>query len=105
MPVSKQHELLNAREYHGIDEVTGPLVILRGIHNVGYNTLVSVTTAGHEERLGVVLESSEGAAVVQVFEGTSGLSLEETNTSSVKDEARPAPRVGVQQLRLAANKG
>ena len=66
------------REYQGIQQVVGPLLFIENIHNVGYNELVEITDAHGRERLGVVLESGRGAAVVQVFEGTTGLSLRDT---------------------------
>lgn len=77
MNVSENNQLLKSREYRGIQRITGPLLFIEKIHNVGYNELVEITF-GHEERLGVVLESSEGASVVQVFEGTAGLNLKNT---------------------------
>ncbi len=70
--------LLLGREYQGAQKIIGPLLFLENIHNVGYNELVEIKTTEGEERLGVVLETSEGAAVVQVFEGTTGLSLVDT---------------------------
>jgi len=77
MSVSNK-DLLTSREYQGIGQIMGPLIFIEGIHNVGFNELVEIRS-GDEERLGIVLESSEGAAVVQVFEGTTNLSL--TGTS------------------------
>jgi V/A-type H+-transporting ATPase subunit B len=71
-------ELLKSREYQGVQRIEGPLFFIEGIHNVGYNTLVELRDKQGRERLGVILETSEGAAVVQVFEGTSKLSLNET---------------------------
>ncbi len=78
MTVSNIAQLKHSREYHGIQNIVGPLVFIEDIHNVGYNELVEIRSESGEERLGMVLESSEGAAVVQVFEGTTGLSLSET---------------------------
>lgn len=78
MAVSKQDALLNSREYQGIQQVVGPLIVIDNIHNVGYNELVEIQDAQGQSRLGMVLEASEGAAVVQVYEGTTGLSLAET---------------------------
>jgi V/A-type H+-transporting ATPase subunit B len=66
------------REYQGIQRVVGPLLFIENIHNVGYNELVEIRDAQGKERLGVVLETGAGAAVVQVFEGTTGLALQET---------------------------
>ena len=65
----------SGREYIGIEEVSGPLVMVKGIHNVGYNELAEVIDSEGNVRLGMILETSEGAAVIQVFEGTSGLSI------------------------------
>jgi len=49
--------------------------MVKGIHNVGYNELAEVIDPAGNVRLGMVLETSEGAAVIQIFEGTSGLSI------------------------------
>jgi V/A-type H+-transporting ATPase subunit B len=77
MSISKKESLLKSREYQGIQKIIGPLFFIENIHNVGYNELVEISTADGE-RLGMVLETGEGSAVVQVFEGTTGLSLENT---------------------------
>jgi V/A-type H+-transporting ATPase subunit B len=82
-----------AREYQGINNIVGPLIFIEGIHDVGYNELVEIRDHQGHERLGVVLETSKGAAVVQVFEGTTGLSLKET-----------AVRFRGEPLRLPVNK-
>lgn len=71
-------DLLNRKEYLGMAEVSGPVVAIRGIHNVGYNELVEIADSQGKTRLGITLEVSEGAAIAQVFEGTSGLALENT---------------------------
>ncbi len=73
------HDALSAREYQGIQQIVGPLIFVDRIHNVGYNELVEIRCPDGEERLGMVLESKNGAAVVQVFEGTTNLSLAETS--------------------------
>jgi len=78
MPDPQAPELLDRREYVGVDEISGPIVAIRGIHNVGYNELVEIVDAQGVVRLGMTLEVSEGAAIVQVFEGTAGLKLENT---------------------------
>jgi V/A-type H+-transporting ATPase subunit B len=62
-------------EYRGIEEAVGPLIFVQGIHNVGWNELVEVVDEKGRVRLGLTLEVAEGRAVVQVFEGTTGLSL------------------------------
>ncbi|MDZ7859142.1 MAG: V-type ATP synthase subunit B [Candidatus Krumholzibacteriota bacterium] len=73
-----EKKIVSGREYIGIEEVSGPLVMVKGIHNIGYNELAEVIDPDGNVRLGMILETSEGAAVIQVFEGTSGLSIPET---------------------------
>ncbi len=73
-----ERNLKEGREYIGISSVSGPLVAVKGIHNVGYNELAEVVDSSGHVRLGMILESSEHAAVIQVFEGTSGLSIPDT---------------------------
>ncbi|MCC6797933.1 MAG: V-type ATP synthase subunit B [Candidatus Hydrogenedentes bacterium] len=72
-PNQTDNALLDRREYIGVDEVAGPILAISGIHNVGYNELIEIVDAGENVRLGMTLDVSEGAAVAQVFEGTSGL--------------------------------
>lgn len=78
MAVFDAENLLKSREYQGAQKIVGPLIFIDHIHNVGYHELVEIKGGRGEERLGMVLEASEGAAVVQVFEGTMGLSLPDT---------------------------
>ncbi len=73
-----EKSLESGREYVGIDQVEGPLVAIKGIHNVGYNEMAEIVDGEGNVRLGMILESSTGAAVIQVFEGTSGLSIPDT---------------------------
>lgn len=68
----KEHKL---REYVGLEEVVGPIFVIRNVHNVGYNELVEITAADGRVRTGVTLEVGKGMAVVQVLGGTSGLAL------------------------------
>lgn len=70
--------MLDQREYLGVQEISGPIVVIRGIHHVGYNELVEIVDGRGVLRLGMTLEVSEDAAVIQIFEGTSGLKLEST---------------------------
>jgi V/A-type H+-transporting ATPase subunit B len=78
MTADASKSLLKSREYRGVQKIEGPLLFIRNIHNVGYNELVELEDKDGRSRLGVVLETSEGAAVVQIFEGTSGLNLSNT---------------------------
>lgn len=62
-------------EFTSISEIRGPLVIVEGATNVAFDELVEIETGTGERRLGRVIEVGLGKAVVQVFEGTAGLSL------------------------------
>ncbi|MEM2973093.1 MAG: V-type ATP synthase subunit B, partial [Candidatus Caldarchaeum sp.] len=65
-------------EYLSVQEIKGPLMIVGGVSGVSYDELVEVETSEGERRLGRVIEVGEGRAVVQIFEGTQGLSIEGT---------------------------
>ena len=65
-------------EYKGMASLTGPLLVLRGDQGVGYGERVEVRTPRGEIRQGRVLRSRADLTVVQVFEGTRGLSVSET---------------------------
>ncbi len=68
-----------AMEYLGLDEINGPLVALDGVEGAGYEEMVRLRTADGE-RLGRVIALEGSRAVVQVFSGTSGLSLDGVST-------------------------
>ncbi|HOL22693.1 MAG TPA: V-type ATP synthase subunit B, partial [bacterium] len=62
------------REYKSIESISGPLMLVEGIEGASYGELVEISTGQQENRLGKVLEVYQDKALVQVFEGTSGLS-------------------------------
>ena len=70
-------------QYSKIAEIKGPLVIVDGVDNAAFDELVEIETTDGEKRLGKVLEVGNGKAVVQVFEGTTGLSVSGTNAKFV----------------------
>lgn len=63
------------REYLGLEEIVGPIFIIRNIHNVGYNEIVEIVDEENRNRLAVTLEVGKGYAVVEILGGTGGLSL------------------------------
>lgn len=69
-------------QYSKIAEIKGPLVIVDGVESAAFDELVEIS-AGDERRLGKVLEVGNGRAVVQVFEGTTGLSVAGTRAKFV----------------------
>ncbi len=66
------------REYATITEVTGPLIVVDKISDVSYGEVVEIQTGTGERRTGQVLDVMTSNAVVQVFEGTSGIDTEKT---------------------------
>lgn len=71
------------KEYTSIKEVSGPLMIVENVKDVAYAELVEVTLASGERRIGQVLEVSEDYAIVQLFEGTSGIDVKNTRVRFV----------------------
>ncbi len=64
------------REYRTARQIIGPLVMVEGVEGITYGELTDIKLDGGEMRRGRVLEVSGDKAVVQVFEGTSGLAPE-----------------------------
>ncbi len=67
-------------EYKGVASISGPIIIVENVKHVGYDELVAVKTQNGETRLGKVIQVSQKAVTVQVFEGTTGLSPSQTRT-------------------------
>ena len=67
-------------EYVGLREVNGPLIILDGVSNVKYDEIVEINLTGGGKKQGRVIDMYGDTAVIQVFEGTSGISLTNTKT-------------------------
>ena len=65
-------------EHIGLKEISGSLIALEGVEGVANEEVVRIYTASGEERVGRVVELAGDKAVVQVFEGTSGISLKDT---------------------------
>jgi V/A-type H+-transporting ATPase subunit B len=74
-----QKRLLAGREYIGVDRIDGPLLFIRNTHPVGYRDLVECVDLQGTTRLGIVLDTSAELVVIQVFEGTSGLTMPDTH--------------------------
>ncbi|HNS33495.1 MAG TPA: V-type ATP synthase subunit B [bacterium] len=62
------------KQYESIKNIAGPLILVEGVEGAGYGELVEISTQEGETRLGKVLEIHHKNALIQVFEGTTGLS-------------------------------
>lgn len=65
------------REYKTIKEVVGPLVLIKNTKDVTYDELVYIEPKFGKTRIGKVLEVSEEASLVQLFEGSQGLKIDD----------------------------
>ena len=70
-------------EYTKVAELKGPLMIVDGVSKVSFDELVEIETVDGEHRLGRVLEVGFGKAIVQVFEGTTGLTITGTKAKFI----------------------
>ena len=67
-------------EYLGLSEINGPLVVLEGLRGAAYDEIVEFRLEDGTKRRGRIIECHEHRAVIQVFEGTDGMSLRNTRT-------------------------
>ena len=67
-------------EYLGLSEINGPLVVLEDVKNVSYDEIVEFHMEDGNKKLGRIVEIYEDKAVIQVFEGTENMSLQNTHT-------------------------
>lgn len=68
------------KEYRTISNISGPLMMVESTRDVRYDELAEIELASGERRRGRVLEIESDRALVQVFEGTSGIDTNETST-------------------------
>ncbi|MCJ7666529.1 MAG: V-type ATP synthase subunit B, partial [Actinobacteria bacterium] len=66
------------KEYKSIINISGPLLLVEGVEGVKYEELVDIKLDDGTLRSGRVLEVDRDTALVQVFEGTSGIDSERT---------------------------
>ena len=69
-------------QYVGLKEINGPLVVMEHVENASYDEVAEIRLNDGSTRLGRVVEISGDKVVLQVFEGTKGLSLTNTKTKS-----------------------
>lgn len=74
------------KEYKSVTEVVGPLMVVEGVEGVKFEELVDIKLQNGERRRGRVLEIEGDKAMVQIFEGSSGINLRDT---SVRFLGRP----------------
>ena len=65
-------------EYRTISEIAGPLMLVRGVDNVGYDELGEIRLQNGERRRCRVLEVKGSDILVQLFESAAGINLEDS---------------------------
>lgn len=63
------------KEYKTVTEVVGPLMMVEGVEGVKFEELVEIELQTGEIRRGRVLEVERDKAMVQLFEGSTGINL------------------------------
>ncbi len=66
------------KEYQTVREVAGPLMLVDQVAEVKYGELVEIRLSNGELRRGQVLEANGNQALVQLFEGSTGINLQES---------------------------
>lgn len=67
-------------QYIGLRKIDGPLIVLDNVRDIGFEEVAQLHLSDGTERLGRVVQLYGNKAVLQVFEGTKGLSLTNTKT-------------------------
>lgn len=67
-----------AKEYRTIEEIAGPLMLVKDVENVSYNELGEIELSNGEKRRCRVLEIDGSNALVQLFESSAGINLSES---------------------------
>jgi len=67
-------------QYKGLKEIKGPLIVLDHIKDVGFEEVVEIELENGSIRSGRVVQIEGEQVIIQVFEGTDGLSKTNTKT-------------------------
>jgi V/A-type H+-transporting ATPase subunit B len=73
------------KEYSTISNLSGPLMVVEKINDVKYDELAEIRLANGERRRGRVLEITEDRALVQVYEGSTGIDADTTKIRFLGD--------------------
>ena len=68
-------------EYTGVSNINGPLLTLDGVRGVAYDEMAEITMKNGQKRSGRVIMIDGEKVVLQVFEGTKGIALDNNSVS------------------------
>ncbi|KAK9247222.1 P-loop containing nucleoside triphosphate hydrolase protein [Lipomyces tetrasporus] len=86
--VTRNYDIHPRIKYNTVTGVNGPLVILDHVKFPRYNEIVNLTLPDGTVRAGQVLEVRGSRAIVQVFEGTSGIDVKKTRVEFTGESLR-----------------
>ncbi|MCD7952095.1 MAG: V-type ATP synthase subunit B [Synergistaceae bacterium] len=72
-------------KYRTISNLSGPLMMVNKVQDVSYDELAEITLVDGEHRRGRVLEIDQDRALVQVYEGSSGIDVNSTEIRFLGD--------------------
>lgn len=81
-------KVLGGQEILGVGRVEGPILVVKGAANVSYDEVVEIRDSKGQIRRGRVLEVGEDMAVIQIFSGSTGLSIDGTSVRFLGDTLR-----------------
>lgn len=64
------------KEYLKLEKAEGPLIVLNGVKDASYGEMVSIRIDDQESRIGKIIKIEGDQVIVQVFEGTAGISTD-----------------------------
>lgn len=67
------------KEYLKLQKIDGPLIVLSGIEDAAYGETVNIKIDNEEIRKGKIIKIEGDKVIVQVFEGTTGISTDNTS--------------------------
>nr|WP_319488323.1 V-type ATP synthase subunit B [uncultured Caproiciproducens sp.] len=67
-------------DYIGLQEINGSLIVLDNVENASFEEVVDIRLDDGTMRQGRIVQMEGGRVVIQVFEGTRGISLDNTST-------------------------
>jgi V/A-type H+-transporting ATPase subunit B len=80
-----QVTILGGQEVVGVSRIEGPIMVVEGAANVSYDEVVEIRDSRGQLRRGRVLEVGEKTAVIQIFAGSTGLSIDGTRVRFLGD--------------------
>ncbi len=71
---------MSSLQHMGLKDINGPLVALEGVSGAAFDEIATIRLDDGTERIGRVVEMQGDRVILQVFEGTTGISLNNTRT-------------------------